>query len=106
MVPFFAKKIHCKHAKYASTRVLGEFTRDASGQSAKKRKSGIAHASSRIRSFPLAALPTGYSRKQNLPDQNLPKKVGEIEQHSYRNRQQVLKIYKHSKCFKQQMFTT
>jgi hypothetical protein len=57
MVPFFAK-FHRKCAKYASTQTLGKFTRDTSSQRAKKRESGIAHASNRIRPFPLAALPT------------------------------------------------
>jgi hypothetical protein len=64
--PFFVK-IRCKRAKYASTQTLGESTRDANRQRAKKRESGIAHASSRIRPFPLAALPTTYSCEQNFP---------------------------------------
>jgi hypothetical protein len=56
---FFAN-IHCKCATYASTQILGELTRDASGQRSKKRESGIAYAFSRIQPFPLAALPTSY----------------------------------------------
>jgi hypothetical protein len=83
MVPFFREKFHCECTKYVSTQTLGKFARDASSQRAKKHESGIAHASSRIRPFPLAALPTSYLCKQNLSGQNSPKKVGEIEQHSY-----------------------
>jgi hypothetical protein len=59
--PIFHKKFHCKCTKYVSTRTLGEFTQDASGQRAKTHKSGIAYASSRIRPFPLATLPISYS---------------------------------------------
>jgi hypothetical protein len=51
MAPFF-RKIRCKRAKYASTQTLGELTRDASSQRAKKRESGIAYAFGRIRPFP------------------------------------------------------
>jgi hypothetical protein len=61
MAPFFRKKIRRKSVKYASTQILGELTRDASSQKAKKRESGIAYASSRIWPFPLAALPASYS---------------------------------------------
>jgi hypothetical protein len=43
------------------TQTLGESMRDASRQGAKKHESGIAYTSSRIRPFPLAALPTAYS---------------------------------------------
>jgi hypothetical protein len=48
----FRKKIHCKHAKYVLTQTSGEFTQDASGQRAKTRELGIAHASNRIWPFP------------------------------------------------------
>jgi hypothetical protein len=75
MVPFFAKNRR-KCAKYASTQTLGELTREASGQRAKKRESGIAYASSRIRPFPLAALPTSYLCERNFPSQGSPKKAG------------------------------
>jgi hypothetical protein len=57
---FFAKN-RCKRVKYALTQTLGESMRDASRQGAKKHESGIAYTSSRIRPFPLAALPTAYS---------------------------------------------
>jgi hypothetical protein len=63
----FVAKIHCKYTKYASTQVLGELTQDASGQWVKKRESGIAYASSRIRPFPLATSPTSYSCERNSP---------------------------------------
>jgi hypothetical protein len=63
MVPFLQKKTHFKYAKYDSTRALGEFTRDASSQREKMRKSEIAYASSRIRPFFLATIPTSYSQK-------------------------------------------
>jgi hypothetical protein len=33
--PIFSQKFHCRFAKYVSTQILGEFTRDASGQRAK-----------------------------------------------------------------------
>jgi hypothetical protein len=81
MVPFFAK-IRRKCAKYASTQTLGEFTRDTNSQRAKKHESGIAHASSRIQPFPLAALPTSYSCERNFSGQSSPEKMEEAEQHS------------------------
>jgi hypothetical protein len=59
--PIFFAKIRRKCAKYASTQIMGEPTRDASGRKAKKRESGIAYASGRIWPFPLAASPTSYS---------------------------------------------
>jgi hypothetical protein len=73
---FFTKNRR-KCAKYTSTQTLGEFTRDTSSQRAKKSELGIAHASSRIRPFPLAALPTSYSCERNLFGQNSPKKRGD-----------------------------
>jgi hypothetical protein len=75
MVPFF-RKIRCKYAKYASTQILGELTRDASSQRAKKRESGIAYTSSRIRPFPLVTLPMSYLCERNFPSQGSPKKAG------------------------------
>jgi hypothetical protein len=81
MVPFFAK-IRRKCAKYASTQALGEFTRDTGSQKARKRESRIAHASSRIRPFPLEALPASYSCERNFSGQSSPKKLGEAEQHN------------------------
>jgi hypothetical protein len=57
---FFAKTRR-KCTKYALTDVLGELTRDASGQRVKKRESGIAYASSRVWPCPLATSPTSYS---------------------------------------------
>jgi hypothetical protein len=42
----------------------------------KKRESGIAYASGRIRPFPLAPSPTSYSRERTFPSQGSPKKVG------------------------------
>jgi hypothetical protein len=83
--PVFSK-IHRKCAKCASTQTLGELTWDASSQRVKKHESGIAHASSRIRPFPLAALPTSYSCERNLPSQGSPKKMGKAEQHNCRNK--------------------
>jgi hypothetical protein len=74
--PIFSQKIHRKCTKYASTKVLGEPTRDASGQKVKKHESGIAYASGRIRPFPLTNSPTSYSCKQNSPSQGSPKKIG------------------------------
>jgi hypothetical protein len=74
MVPFFRKKFHCKCTKYISTWTLDEFTQDASGQRAKTCESGIAHASSRIRPFPLATLPTGHLRKRTIPARIRPSK--------------------------------
>jgi hypothetical protein len=47
----------------------------------KKRESGIAYASSRIRPFPLAALPTAYSCEQNFPAK-VQLGNGNAEQHS------------------------
>jgi hypothetical protein len=85
MTPFFAKIRH-KCVKYTSTQALGEFTRDASSQKAKKRESGIAHACSKIRPFPLTALPTSYSCERNFSGQNSPKEKGETEQHSCLNK--------------------
>jgi transposase InsO family protein len=58
--PIFFAKNHRKCTKYASTQVLGELTRDASSQRAKKRESGIAYTSSRIWPFPLATSPTSF----------------------------------------------
>jgi hypothetical protein len=75
MVPFFAKTRR-KCSKYASTQVLGELTRDASDQKVKKRESGIAYASGRIRPLPLATSPTSYSCERNSPSQGSPKKIG------------------------------
>jgi hypothetical protein len=72
---FFAKTRQ-KCFKYASNQILGEPTQDASGQKAKKRKSGIAYASSRIWPFPLAASPTIYSCERTFPSQGSPKKIG------------------------------
>jgi hypothetical protein len=37
---------------------------------------GIAYAFSRIRIFPLAALPTSYLCERNFPSQGSPKKAG------------------------------
>jgi hypothetical protein len=42
----------------------------------KKRDSGIAYASGRIRPFPLAASPTSYSCERTFPSRASPKKVG------------------------------
>jgi hypothetical protein len=42
----------------------------------KKRESGIAHASGRIRPFPFATSPTSYSCERTFPSQGSPKKVG------------------------------
>jgi hypothetical protein len=42
----------------------------------KKRESGIAYASSRIRPFPLAALPASYSCERIFPNHGSPKKTG------------------------------
>jgi hypothetical protein len=82
---FFANT-RCKCAKYASTQALGEFTQDASSKRAKKCESGIAHASSRIRPFPLAALPKSYLCERNLSGQNSHNEKGEIEQHNCLNK--------------------
>jgi hypothetical protein len=75
MVTFFAK-IRRKCAKYTSTQILGEPTRDVSGQKAKKSKSGIAYDFGRIWPFPLAALPASYSCERTFPSQGSPKKIG------------------------------
>jgi hypothetical protein len=72
---FFAKTHH-RCTKYASTQVLGEHTRDASGQRVKKRESGIAYASGRIRPFPLATSPASHSCERNSPSQGSSKKIG------------------------------
>jgi hypothetical protein len=42
----------------------------------KKRESGIAYASGRIRTFLLAASPTSYSCERTFPIKRSPKKVG------------------------------
>jgi hypothetical protein len=42
----------------------------------KKRESGIAYASGRIRPFPLAASPISYSCERTFPSQGSPKKIG------------------------------
>jgi hypothetical protein len=66
----------------------------------KKRESGIAYASGRIRPFPLAASPTSYSRERTFPSQGSPKKVG-------RRNNTIAGAKKHyfslqtCKCFKQ-----
>jgi hypothetical protein len=104
MVPFFAKN-HRKCAKYASTQILGESTRDVSSQRAKKHESGIAHASSRIRPFPLAALPTIYSCERNLPSQGSPKKMGRQNNTTAKIDNERFNLQT-SKCFKQQKFIT
>jgi hypothetical protein len=72
MVPFFRKKPCFKYAKYDSTRASGEFTRGASSQREKMRKSEIAYASSRIRPFSLATSPTSSSWNRTLPAQIRP----------------------------------
>jgi hypothetical protein len=98
-------KTHRKCAKYASTQILGELTRDASGQRAKKCESGIAYASGRIWPFPLAASPTSYSCERNFPSQGSPKKIGRQNDtiagvnNGYFNSQTF-------KCFKLQSFIT
>jgi hypothetical protein len=58
--PHFFTKFAAKVLSMPRPKLLGESTRGASSQRAKKRESGIAHASSRIPPFPLAAPPTAY----------------------------------------------
>jgi hypothetical protein len=67
MVPFFRKKPRRRCTKYASTQVLVELTRDASGQRVKKREPGIAYPSSRIWPSPLATSPASHSWNETLP---------------------------------------
>jgi hypothetical protein len=64
------------------------------------RKSGIAHASGRIRPFPLVALPISYSCKRNLSGKNSPKKVEETERHRPSKQKTSILTYKHSKSLK------
>jgi hypothetical protein len=71
---YYKRKI--RSVKYASTQILGELTRDASSQKAKKCESWIAYASNRIRPFPLAALPASYSCERNFLAKGSPKKMG------------------------------
>jgi hypothetical protein len=61
----------------------------------KKRESGIAYASGRIRPFPLAASPISYSCDQTFPSQGSPKKVG-------RQNNTIAGVKKH--CFNSQTF--
>jgi hypothetical protein len=70
----FSQKTRFKYAKYDSTRASEEFMRGASIQKEKTRKSEIAYASSRIRPFSLATLPTSYSWNRILPAQIRPGK--------------------------------
>jgi hypothetical protein len=70
---------------------------------AKKRESGIAYAFGRIWLFPLAASPTSYSCKRNLPSQCSPKKIG-------RQNNTIARVnndyFNSQKCFKLQLFIT
>jgi hypothetical protein len=97
--PIFLQKIHRKSVKYASTQILGELTRDASSQKAKKRESGIVYASSWIRPFPLAALPASYSCERNVPAKGSPKKMGRQDNTTAETNNEYFKL-QISKCFK------
>jgi hypothetical protein len=47
---------------------------DVSGQKENMLESGTAHASNRIRPFPLATLPMSYSQKRTIPAKIRPSK--------------------------------
>jgi hypothetical protein len=67
----------------------------------KKRESGIAYASSRIRPFPLAASPTSYLCERNFPNQvHLRKWEGKTTQLPKINNEHF--NLQTSKCFKQE----
>jgi hypothetical protein len=66
----FSTKPRRKCTKYASTQILGELTPDASDQKVKKRESGIAYASGRIRPFP-----SPFRLQATHANKTLPSKV-------------------------------
>jgi hypothetical protein len=65
----------------------------------KKRESGIAYASDRIRPFPLAASPVSYSREQISPSQGPPKKMGR-QNNTIAGVKDIASIYKQSNVSK------
>jgi hypothetical protein len=70
--PHFFTKIR-KRAKYDSTLASSELRRGAGGQAERMHEPGIAYASARIRPFPLASGPVGYSRNRTSPNPNSPR---------------------------------
>jgi hypothetical protein len=61
----------------------------------KKRESGIAYASGRIRPFPLAASPASYSCERTFPRQGSPKKIGR-QNNTVAGVKNIASIYKHT----------